>query len=186
MRRVAAAVAEPGQGPERGRVPATVRDRGAVPGDAVFAPLGQRPGVPGLRPCRLCRAEGPGGLPVQPLQAPGRAHRRHGVPLGRGCRWPSGSWRLPPHPEQGRDELGRAGAAARHPQPTAWLIKHKLMAAMAAREAEKPKLAGRVEVDDAYLGGERAGGSAAGVRRARRRSWRRSRSRPSASRVGCG
>ena len=32
-------------------------------------------------------------------------------------------------------------------QPTAWLIKHKLMAAMAAREAEKPKLAGRVEVE---------------------------------------
>ena len=42
-------------------------------------------------------------------------------------------------------------------QPTAWLVKHKLMAAMAAREADKPKLAGRVEVDDAYLGGERAG-----------------------------
>ena len=43
-------------------------------------------------------------------------------------------------------------------QPTAWLMKHKLMAAMAAREAEKPKLAGRVEVDDAYLGGQRSGG----------------------------
>src|SRR5690242_20671465 len=43
-------------------------------------------------------------------------------------------------------------------QPTAWLVKHKLMRAMAAREAEKPKLAGRVEMDDAYLGGERPGG----------------------------
>jgi transposase-like protein len=43
-------------------------------------------------------------------------------------------------------------------QPTAWLVKHKLMRAMAAREAEKPKLAGRVEIDDAYLGGERSGG----------------------------
>ena len=32
------------------------------------------------------------------------------------------------------------------------------MAAMAAREAEKPRLAGRVEIDDAYLGGQRAGG----------------------------
>ena len=32
------------------------------------------------------------------------------------------------------------------------------MRAMGAREAEKPKLAGRVEVDDAYLGGERPGG----------------------------
>ena len=29
---------------------------------------------------------------------------------------------------------------------------------MGAREAAKPKLAGRVEVDDAYLGGERSGG----------------------------
>ena len=43
-------------------------------------------------------------------------------------------------------------------QPTAWLMKHKLMAAMEAREAAKPKLAGRVEVDDAYLGGQRSGG----------------------------
>src|SRR3954447_25946939 len=43
-------------------------------------------------------------------------------------------------------------------QPTAWLMKHKLMRAMAVREAAKPKLAGRVEMDDAYLGGERPGG----------------------------
>ena len=43
-------------------------------------------------------------------------------------------------------------------QPTAWLIKQKLMAAMAERDAGKPKLEGRVEVDDAYLGGARSGG----------------------------
>src|SRR3954449_5540753 len=43
-------------------------------------------------------------------------------------------------------------------QPTAWLVKHKLMRAMAAREAAKPKLSGRVEMDDAHLGGERPGG----------------------------
>src|SRR5919205_3868344 len=43
-------------------------------------------------------------------------------------------------------------------QPTAWLVKHKLMRAMAAREADKPKLSGRVEMDDADLGGERSGG----------------------------
>src|SRR5919206_843264 len=43
-------------------------------------------------------------------------------------------------------------------QPTAWLVKHKLMRTMAAREAGKPKLSGRVELDDAYLGGERSGG----------------------------
>ena len=52
-------------------------------------------------------------------------------------------------------ELGRRLGVKRQ---TAWLIKHKLMRAMGAREAEKPKLAGRVEVDDAYLGGERPGG----------------------------
>src|SRR4051794_41641470 len=33
-----------------------------------------------------------------------------------------------------------------------------MMRAMAAREAGKPKLSGRVEMDDAYLGGERQGG----------------------------
>ena len=43
-------------------------------------------------------------------------------------------------------------------QPTAWLIKPKLMAAMEARDAAKPKLQGRIEIDDAYLGGERSGG----------------------------
>ena len=43
-------------------------------------------------------------------------------------------------------------------QPTAWLVRHKLMRAMAAREATKPKPSGRVEIDDAYLGGERPGG----------------------------
>src|SRR4030095_10000937 len=52
-------------------------------------------------------------------------------------------------------ELGRRLGVK---QPTAWLVKHKLMRAMADREAEKPKLQGRVEIDDAYLGGARSGG----------------------------
>lgn len=52
-------------------------------------------------------------------------------------------------------ELGRRLGVK---QPTAWLMKHKLMQAMAGREAEKPKLSGRIELDDAYLGGERSGG----------------------------
>ena len=52
-------------------------------------------------------------------------------------------------------ELGRRLGVKRQ---TAWLMKHKLMRAMAAREAQKPKLEGRVEIDDAYLGGERPGG----------------------------
>ena len=41
--------------------------------------------------------------------------------------------------------------------PTAWLMHHKIMSAMAAREAQH-RLSGDVQVDDAYLGGERAGG----------------------------
>ncbi|WP_369933329.1 IS1595 family transposase [Xanthomonas tesorieronis] len=43
---------------------------------------------------------------------------------------------------------------------TAWRIKHKLMAAMAEREGQR-QLAGWVQIDDAYLGGERARGSGA-------------------------
>ena len=39
---------------------------------------------------------------------------------------------------------------------TAWLIHQKLMKTMALRESEQP-LAGSVQVDDAYLGGERPG-----------------------------
>ena len=52
-------------------------------------------------------------------------------------------------------ELGRRLGVK---QGTAWLVKHKLMRAMAGREAARPELQGRVEVDDAYLGGERPGG----------------------------
>ena len=40
---------------------------------------------------------------------------------------------------------------------TAWLIKHKLMEVMRVREDSRV-LDGRVEIDDAYLGGELAGG----------------------------
>jgi ribosomal protein L37AE/L43A len=40
---------------------------------------------------------------------------------------------------------------------TAWRLKHKIMQAMAAREQTR-QLAGFVQVDDAYLGGERNGG----------------------------
>ena len=40
---------------------------------------------------------------------------------------------------------------------SAWLIKHKIMEAMRLRESGR-ELSGRVEMDDAYLGGERSGG----------------------------
>lgn len=43
--------------------------------------------------------------------------------------------------------------------PTAWRIHHKLMTAMADRE-DQYVLHGKVQIDDAYLGGERSGGKA--------------------------
>ena len=42
---------------------------------------------------------------------------------------------------------------------TAWLIKHKIMKVMRQRE-EGRQLTGRIQMDDAYLGGERHGGTA--------------------------
>jgi len=51
-------------------------------------------------------------------------------------------------------ELGRRLGVT---QTTAWKIKHKLMQVMMERDAVK-RLTGRIEVDDAYLGGERNGG----------------------------
>jgi hypothetical protein len=41
--------------------------------------------------------------------------------------------------------------------PTAWLMKHKIMEIMRRREDTR-QLTGRVEIDDAYLGGEHHGG----------------------------
>ena len=43
--------------------------------------------------------------------------------------------------------------------PTAWLMKHKLLEVMRQREDSR-QLTGRVEIDDAYLGGQRSGGKA--------------------------
>jgi transposase-like protein len=51
-------------------------------------------------------------------------------------------------------ELGRRLGVT---QNTAWKLKHKLMHVMMERDAGK-RLTGRVEMDDAYLGGERSGG----------------------------
>jgi ribosomal protein L37AE/L43A len=51
-------------------------------------------------------------------------------------------------------ELGRRLGVT---QTTAWKVKHKLMQVMMERDAGK-RLSGRIEIDDAYLGGERHGG----------------------------
>ena len=51
-------------------------------------------------------------------------------------------------------ELGRRLGVT---QTTAWKLKHKLAQVMMERDASQ-RLTGRVEIDDAYLGGERSGG----------------------------
>ena len=67
-------------------------------------------------------------------------------------------------------ELGRRLGVT---QTTAWKIKHKLMQVMMERDAVK-RLTGRIEVDDAYLGGERNGGKRGRGSPGKRRSWLRS------------
>jgi len=64
--------------------------------------------------------------------------------------------------------------------PTAWLIQQKLMQAMVERDA-KYTLSGNVQADDAYLGGELAGGKAGRAPRTRCLLWRPSRSIPKAA-----
>ena len=51
-------------------------------------------------------------------------------------------------------ELGRRLGTT---QTTAWTLKHKLAQVMMERDAQKP-IEGRIEMDDAFLGGERSGG----------------------------
>ena len=51
-------------------------------------------------------------------------------------------------------ELGRRLGVS---QTTAWKVKHKLKQVMIERDATK-KLTGRIEIDDAYLGGEHSRG----------------------------
>jgi hypothetical protein len=56
-------------------------------------------------------------------------------------------------------ELGRRLGVT---QTTAWKVKHKLKQVMMERDADR-QLTGRVEMDDAYLGGERSGGRGRGA-----------------------
>ena len=80
-----------------------------------------------------------------------QADRRRRVP---GHQLPLTAWftAIYPSPRAERDQLDRAGAKARGRAATASLISARLMRAIGAREAESPAR-GRVEVDDAYLGG---------------------------------
>jgi hypothetical protein len=88
----------------------------------------------------------------------------------------------PTQTEQGISsiELGRRLGVT---QFTGWKIKHKLKQVMLERDATK-RLTGRVEIDDAYLGGERFGGKRGRGTPARRRSSTLSRRLTRESRCG--
>ena len=114
---------------------------------------------------------------VQSLPPPDLDHRRHHLRLHQAA--PDGvvSGHLPHDPGQ---ERGLGDEAHRHlgiSYNAAWRIRHKLMQVMMERDREHP-LSGWIQLDDAYLGGERSGGKrgrgAPGktVCRSWRRSWR--------------
>lgn len=96
-------------------------------------------------------------LPVPRLPAPDHADRRHDV---RGHQAAAAHWLLALHLLTATKTNLAALELMRHlgvNYKTAWRMKHKIMQAMAERE-EPRRLNGFVQIDDAYLGGERNGG----------------------------
>src|SRR6202167_2430747 len=128
--------------------------------------------VPGLRWPDILRGDEPRAVPMQQVPPPKLADRRPDLRLD--ARKPSpiadtifASPHLPLrlwframyHLTQSKQgissiELGRRLGVT---QTTAWKIKHKLAQVMLERDATK-QLGGRIEIDDAYFGGERSGG----------------------------
>jgi hypothetical protein len=98
-----------------------------------------------------------------------RCKRQIGLTAGTVLHWtklPLTTWFLAIcHLSQSQGRIGSIERARRLGvrQPTAWLMKQKLMQAMAARDAAKPTLAGRIEIDDADLGGGRTSGRGRGA-----------------------
>ena len=96
-------------------------------------------------------------LPVQRLPPADLADRRNLVPRLQPAPDDVVPGHLPSQPGQDRPVRPGLEAALGVSYPTAWLIHHKLMQAMAERE-DRYRLSGAVQMDDAYLGGERSGG----------------------------
>jgi ribosomal protein L37AE/L43A len=151
-------VAASGTGAERGRVPERFGAEEACR-KALFAM--RRP--EGLT-CPACGARGLRELTTRELFQCGRCKRQVRLTAGtvfQDTELPLTTWFAAIyHLTQSKGgvssvELGRRLGAE---QGTAWLTRHKLMRATAGREAAKPKLSGRVEMDDTYLGGARPGG----------------------------
>jgi hypothetical protein len=129
-----------------------------MPGYAVPAALGQGLDLPGLRPRALHRVQGPRGLPVQPLQAPGRPDRRDGVPLDQVAASHVVFGDRPPNAGQGRDGVGQAGAPARHPAADSLADEAQADGGNGRARRRQAEARGSSRVDDAYLGGARSRG----------------------------
>ncbi len=95
---------------------------------------------------------------MQPLQAPGLVDGRYGVSLDQAAADDLVSGDLPSDAEQGRDVVGRAGTASWDTPADGVADQAEADGGDGGDETGKPKLAGRIEVDDADLGGERNGG----------------------------
>ena len=155
-------------------------------GSAALRLMGQGLGLPGLRPWPLCCARQPCRLAVQPLQAPGRADRRDGVPLDQIAADDVVPGDLPPDPEQGRDVVGRAGPPAGHTAADRLAAQAQADGGDGSARGHKAQ-ARRPGRGRRRLSRRRSAraASAAAVPPARRRSWPPSRRRPSASPGGC-
>src|SRR5271168_2234959 len=133
-----------------------------MPGGGDRVSLAEWLRMSGLRRARALRGEVAWPVPMQRLPPPDFADRRHHLrldPPAAAALVPRHVSRAMYHMTQSKQgissiELGRRLGVT---QTTAWKIKHKLAQAMMERDATK-QLNGRVELDDAYLGGERTGG----------------------------
>jgi hypothetical protein len=124
-------------------------------GDALALAIGLP--LPGMRRQPAQPRQDPRALPVHRLSTTDIRDRRNDFRRDQGAAvyW----FRAMYHLTQSKGgissiELGRRLGVT---QTTAWKIKHKLMQVMMERDATK-RLTGRIEIDDAYLGGERNGG----------------------------
>ena len=112
---------------------------------------------PALWPRPMLPTQQPQAPTVQSLPPPDLDHRRHHLRLHQAAPHGVVSGHLPHDP-------GQKGVSAmklhRHlgiSYNAAWRIRHKLMQVMMERDREHP-LSGWIQLDDAYLGGERSGG----------------------------
>ena len=182
--RVGGRVAARGAGPERGRVPRAVQAPSSLPRGAVRDALAGR-----VLACPACRHRGFCALRTHKVFQCNRvraalAHRRHRVPGHQAAAHDLVRGRLPPDPRQERDQLDRAGAAARG------AAAHGLAGEAQADAGDGRARGGEAEALRPGRDGQHApwrgapeAASTAGARPARRPSSPRSRPRRGAARA---